>query len=54
MHKLVEIGVKIFNEKKMIQRHKFTDNLDADRYLNDIKKFPHIFFSMFNGQANYR
>ncbi len=43
MHKLVEIGIEVFNEKKMIQRHKFTDNSDADRYLNDIKNYPHIF-----------
>lgn len=43
MHKLVEIGIEVFKEKKEIQRHKYSNNPTADEYLNDIKKYPHMF-----------
>lgn len=43
MHKLVEVGMELFNDKKTIQRHKFADNAEADKYLSNIKEYPHLY-----------
>ena len=43
MHKLVEIGKALFNDKKAIQRHILANNKEADKYLSDLDNYPHLY-----------
>lgn len=44
MHKLVELGIKRYNERKTESlRHNYTSSESANAYFNNIESYPHLF-----------